>query len=594
MKWKVLCVDDMPSNLFTYESILSRIEAIEVILASSGKEAFDKLLKHKIDLILLDIQMPQMDGYEVAKLLKSNNMTKAIPIIFITAVFKKEEFITKGFALGAIDYLTKPIDDILLVNRIRLYLDIFTQKDLANANMQRFYEIAQSVGDGLYVLDKNYRVSFINDVALKMLRYKKEELLHKEIHSIIHYRDQNGTFRPSNMCQVHSLFETAQPLNVDDDILIQKDGTSIPVSIVATPIIHKQQVTNVVVLFKDITKQKRLLELEQAKVKNEQEMLLTLVDMIDKRDSYTAGHTNRVAKYCNMIAKEMGYGKEDIKLLNISAQLHDIGKVATPDSILLKPGNYKKDEYEIMKLHLDNGYELLSQLSHYKEIAQIMRYHHERYDGTGYPQGLKGDEIPPLARIMVVADAFDAMTTNRIYQRKKSVADALQEIENYSQKHFHPEVVEAAKIALRDVVITVYDDQLPKNHIEESRYAYYYKDRLTNLFTIEYLPILIENSYANSQIFLYKAALRNFHQFNLKHSWEKGDQLLIEMAHFLKESYAVCDIFRVEGDDFLILSREAITIEAIKSNLLDTLNGSDIGVDVTQEKLENYLYNEGV
>jgi len=169
MKWKILCVDDVESNLFTYESILSRVDEIEVIVAQSGKEALDQLLVHQIDLVLLDIQMPVMDGYEVAKLLKSNNMTKEIPIIFITAVFKKEEFVAKGFALGAIDYLTKPIDDTLLVNRIRLYLDIFTQRDVAEANMQRFYDIAQSVGDGLYVLDSDCRVNLSMSPHLKCL-----------------------------------------------------------------------------------------------------------------------------------------------------------------------------------------------------------------------------------------------------------------------------------------------------------------------------------------------------------------------------------------------------------------------------------------
>ncbi|MEA2028037.1 MAG: response regulator, partial [Campylobacterota bacterium] len=206
MKWKVLCIDDVQSNLFTYESILSRVEEIEVIVAQSGKEALDKLLVHQIDLILLDIQMPVMDGYEVAKLLKSNNITKDIPIIFITAVFKKEEFVAKGFALGAIDYLTKPIDDTLLLNRIRLYLDIFTQRDVAQANMQRFYDIAQSVGDGLYVLDLNYKVNFINESALKMLDYRKNELLAQEVHSMVHYRDTHGNFRSHEECQILSVF----------------------------------------------------------------------------------------------------------------------------------------------------------------------------------------------------------------------------------------------------------------------------------------------------------------------------------------------------------------------------------------------------
>lgn len=507
MRWQVLCVDDIQSNLFTYESILSRVDEIEVITAQSGKEALYQLLKHKIDLILLDIQMPQMDGYEVVQLAKSNNATKEIPIIFITAVFKKEEFVAKGFALGAIDYLTKPIDDSLLLNRIRLYLDIFTQRDIAQANMQRFYDIAQSVGDGLYVMDTNYQISFINEVALKMLGYRKEELWGEDIHSMIHYRDKHGNFRPIQKCKIIELFETGGKLTIDDDVIVKKDSTSLPISLVATPIMDQQKIMGVVVLFKDITKQKRLLELEQQKVKSEEEMLLALVDMIDKRDTYAAGHTARVAGYCERIARVLGHSDEEIKRLSMAATLHDIGKVATPDTVLLKPEHLRQDEYEIIKLHLSNGFELLSRLTQYKEIAQIMRYHHERYDGKGYPQGLQGDTIPPLARIMIVADAFDAMTTNRIYKSKKSVSKALQEIKELSGIQFHPEVVEAALIALKDIKIQEYNDQLPKNYIEESRYAYYYKDRLTDLFTIEYLPILMENSYKGKEIHLYKIEL---------------------------------------------------------------------------------------
>jgi PAS domain S-box-containing protein/putative nucleotidyltransferase with HDIG domain len=589
MSWRVLCVDDTPSNLFTYESILSRIKEIKSICVQSGKEALDELLKNKIDLILLDIQMPQMDGYEVARLIKSNNATKNIPIIFITAVFKKEEFIAKGFRVGAVDYLTKPLDDNLLLNRIRLYLDIFTQRDLAQENMQRFYEISQNVGDGLYVLDCSLKVTFINTTALRMLGYHKSELLGESMHTLTHYRDRDGNFRGSDACDVHSVLKSGEVVVVEDDVFVKKDGSSLPVALVATPIVQQQKVTGVVVLFKDIRKQKRLLELEKEKLKSEKEMLLTLVDMINKRDTYTAGHTVRVASYCERIAKELGYASDEIKQLSMAAQLHDIGKVATPDSILLKPGRLNADEYEIIKLHLIDGYELLSKLSQYKEIAQLMRYHHERFDGQGYPEGLRGEEIPALARIMIVADAFDAMTTNRIYKAKKSVSEALEEIASLSAIQFHPEVVEASMVALRDVKIEESLDQLPKNHIEESRYAYYYKDRLTDLFTLEYLPILVANHNKTEQLYCYKVELHNFHQFNLKYSWSKGDEVLISYAQSLKEHYKDAEIFRIEGDDFLIVSPYSFDMSLMQKELRLLMHSDMIEIDVTVKEVEEYL-----
>jgi len=422
-----------------------------------------------------------------------------------------------------------------------------------------------------------------------MLDYRKSELLGQEIYPMIHYRDTHGNFRSHEASQILFVFSHGHTLTIDDDIIVKKDGSSLPVSLVATPIIHQSKVTGVVVLFKDITKQKRLLELEKEKVKSEEEMLLALVGMIDKRDTYTAGHTARVAKYCELLARQLGYSSSEIKLLSMAAHLHDIGKVATPDTVLLKPGHLRDDEYEIIKLHLSNGFELLSRLTQYQEIAQIMRHHHERYDGQGYPQGLKGNEVPPLARIMIVADAFDAMTTNRIYKRKKSIPDALEEIQSLSSIQFHPEVVEAALVALKDLEIEEYSDQLPKNYIEESRYAYYYKDRLTELFTIEYLPILMKNSYKDHKIYLYKVELNNFHQFNLQNSWEKGNEVLQSFAKLMKNEYKQSIIFRIEGDDFLIASPHQLETQTITTALETFLNDTIIAITVRQEELEQYL-----
>lgn len=532
MKWKVLCVDDIESNLFTYKTILSRIEDIEVILVDSGKKALEVLLYEDINLILLDIQMPEMDGYEVAKLVKANKSTKEIPIIFITAVFKKEEFIEKGFSLGAVDYLTKPLDDNLLVNRIRLYLSVFYQRDIANENMQRFYDIAQSIGDGLYVLDRDLKLTFINKAALELLGYKKSELVGQEMHTITHYRDKNGDYRPSNKCEVHSALDSGTIVSIHDDVFVKKDSSSLYVSVVATPIMHNNVITGVAVLFKDISEQKRLQDLEEQKLQSEKEIVKALVEMIDKRDAYTAGHTLRVSKYCELIARKMNYSEAEIQLLTTAAHLHDIGKVATPDSILLKPAALGDDEYDIIKLHLTNGYNLLSQISNYKEIAEVMKYHHERYDGKGYPDGLSADEIPSLSRIMIVADAFDAMTTNRIYKNKKSVDEALHEIQELSQIQFHPEVVEVAVKMLKDIKIEDYIDQLPKDNIDESRYAYYYKDHLTDLFTIDYLPSLIDKLYYGKKLYLYKIKLNNFHKYNKEFSWTEGNNALIKLLNF--------------------------------------------------------------
>ena len=198
---------------------------------------------------------------------------------------------------------------------------------------------------------------------------------------------------------------------------------------------------------------------------NYEETIFSFVDMIEQRDTYTAGHTERVAHYCLLIARQMGLGLEEKKKLYKAAILHDIGKVATPDSVLLKPGKLTELDYDLIKLHAFAGYEMLSQIEMYQELAVIIRHHHERYDGAGYPDGLKGEEIPPLSRIMAVGDAFDAMTTNRIYKPKKKISEAMAELRAYSGSQFDPEVVKAALVVLANIEISSTISQLPVSYV---------------------------------------------------------------------------------------------------------------------------------
>jgi putative nucleotidyltransferase with HDIG domain len=280
--------------------------------------------------------------------------------------------------------------------------------------------------------------------------------------------------------------------------------------------------------------------------------------MIESRDSYTAGHTKRVAKYSVMIAEEMGYSKREIELLENSAWLHDIGKISTPDSVLLKPGKLNDAEYTLIQDHLSAGYEMLRKIDQYQEIANIMREHHEKYDGSGYPRGLKGNEIHPLSRIMIVADAFDAMTTNRVYKPRKTLKVALDELKSLSGKHFHPEVVLSALKALKNISINEDISQLPQTTIEEQRFAYFYKDRLTNLFIIDYLSLLLRYHINSKSAYMYEIKLHNFSRYNAENSWSEGDKFLVEFASFLDNLYPKTVVFRVEGDDFMILSEKKL------------------------------------
>jgi PAS domain S-box-containing protein/putative nucleotidyltransferase with HDIG domain len=587
-QYNILCIDDNENNLFTLSALLKSITNINPITANSADKGLKIVLKERIDLILLDVQMPIMNGFEAAQLLKKNKLTRDIPIIFITAVFKSEEFVKEGFDIGAIDYLTKPIDDMQLINKIALYLKIFDKTKLLEHSEKKFYSIAQSISDGIYTLDLESKVTFINEAALKLLGFSSKELMGKNMHDFIHYKDMNNNPLGKNLCKIHNSLVEGTYYNSESDYFIRKDGTFLEVSVMATPLFEEKKITGLVVVFRDKTNQNRIISLEKEKIKNQEQIIHSMVGMIESRDSYTAGHTKRVAYYCEMIARDMGCREEDIELLKKAAWLHDIGKISTPDNVLLKPTKLNEIEYELIKDHLLAGYNILQEIDDYKEIAAIMVQHHERYDGEGYPYGLKADEITLPGRIMIVADAFDAMTTNRVYKTKKSVQVALKELEELSGKQFHPEVVNIAIATLRDIVIDDNISQLPKSKIEEQRFSYFYRDKLTNLFVIEYLQLILRYNDFSNALYFYNIKLHNFSQYNKEKGWAEGNKLLVAFAAHLELLYKNKLIFRVEGDDFLILSKEKI--EDIDDNFNKSSLLENISVHVTiEEKYSNDL-----
>lgn len=321
---------------------------------------------------------------------------------------------------------------------------------------------------------------------------------------------------------------------------------------------------------------------------NYEKTILSLVTMIDKRDTYTGGHSERVAKYCKLIAKEMGYDKEKCKLIYRAGVLHDIGKIATPDAILLKPGKLNDLEYKIIQEHVLMSRKVLAKIPMYKEFIDIIIAHHEHYDGSGYPNGLKGDEIPELARIMVIADAFDAMTTSRIYKARKSIGSAIQELKELSGIHFHPSVVKSAVKVLSQVDISSQISQLPKSELEQERFAYFYKDQLTNLYNTSYLDLVLTKNIEDKKYkYISIILLHNFAKYNMKHGWINGDKFLNKFADLLKEKFPDGLLFRIHGDDFVLIEENLCNIDADYFREKEPLLGSDVKVSVKEFNIED-------
>jgi len=338
----------------------------------------------------------------------------------------------------------------------------------------------------------------------------------------------------------------------------------------------------------------KVLLLQEQQAINYTNAINSLVKMIEGRDTYTGGHSERVATYSKMIAEAMGCGKESSELIYQAGILHDVGKITTPDAILLKPGKLTNDEYSLIKNHVTAGYEILCGVPMYEKLVDIIYAHHEHYDGSGYPRFLKGEEIPLPARIMAIADAFDAMTTGRIYKSRKTADEAISELKNLSGIWYDPKIIDIALDVLKTVTIEKEINQDPSSYIEDERFAYFYKDPLTHLYNHDYLDFILRKSNEKQEnICLHLINIKNFTSFNQAHGWSEGDQLLSDFSLYLESEFSDFQIFRIFGDDFALLNTVHHEIDIDKINATALLSNNNLycehkHLDLSQEPINSY------
>jgi putative two-component system response regulator len=340
-KATILVIDDSPDSLTLMSGLLKGIYRVKV--ATHGDTGLKVALSAQPpDLILLDIMMPDVDGYEVCRQLKSNAQSRAIPVIFLTAKSDTEDE-QKGLALGAVDYITKPISPAILLARVATQLALKASAD--------------------FLRDKN-------------------------------------------------------------DFLAQEVAR------------RTQELSNA----QDVT-------------------ILAMTSLAETRDSDTGNHIRRTQHYVKALAQALkdhprfadALRGQAIDVLFKSAPLHDIGKVGIPDRILLKPSGLTREEFDIMKTHTTLGFDAIeqaektlgTQVPFLKTAKEIALSHQEKWDGSGYPQGLKGDAIPMSARLMAVADVYDALISQRVYKPALPHDRAVQIVFQGRGSHFDPDMVDA-------------------------------------------------------------------------------------------------------------------------------------------------------
>lgn len=325
--------------------------------------------------------------------------------------------------------------------------DMRAQLDDSDLHYRTLFETMRT---GVVYHQADGRVMRVNPAAEAILGYKEAEMIGwsplKGKWDVIR---ADGTVFAGTEHPIAQVVRTGQAL--DDQLLgiPHPDGRRRWIMLSVRPVRRDAdgRVQNLVVCFHDVTEEQALRAQTKAQMaqldRALEQSLLAMAEMIELRDPYTAGHQQNVADLAERIAREMGLSDERCRIVRLAALVHDIGKNAVPLEVLVKPNSLSSLEHDMIKLHVEAGYKVLSRIEFAQPVADVMRQHHERLDGSGYPSGLAGDDILLEARILAVADTVDAMANDRPYRKAPGMRAALAVLDQAAGTHYDPDVVAA-------------------------------------------------------------------------------------------------------------------------------------------------------
>lgn len=402
-------------------------------VVSTGEEAIVVAEKTRPDIILMDIVLKgRIDGIEAAQHIWENY---SLPVVYLTA-YADEATLQRAKVTEPFGYILKPFDERELQTTIEMAF-FKAQMEKKLRDRERWLStILRSIGDGVVVTDQSDRVSFMNAVAEHLTGWTQSDILDKPVGGFLQIQ---GKPAPG---------EDPADVTVNESLLTTKDGASIPIEQSISPIHgEKMDIFGHIYIFRDIRRRKKAEEELRESYARHQKALAGSIQAIgltiEMRDPYTAGHQHRVSKLSQAIAGEMGLDNTRIEGVKMAGDIHDIGKIYVPAEILSKPGKLSEIEMSIIRTHSQVGYDILKNIEFPWPISQIVYQHHERQDGTGYPNKLKGDEILLEARIISVADVVEAMSSHRPYRPAPGIEKALAEIQRGRGVQYDSVVVDA-------------------------------------------------------------------------------------------------------------------------------------------------------
>jgi PAS domain S-box-containing protein/putative nucleotidyltransferase with HDIG domain len=431
---RILVVEDEAVLALDVRERLGRLGYVVAGVAASGEQALERVEALVPDLILMDIVLGGgMDGIEAANRIRERF---GLPVVFLTAHTDPETLKRAGSA-GSYGYVLKPCEDRELHTALEIALYKFRMERRLSEN-ERWMDITlKNMGEGLLTTDPSGFVRFVNPMAETLLGIDAGNILGRALDAV--YRTSRNPVFPS-VPNGHS----GRSMN----LLHRADGRDIPVEQTLSPILNEQgRPLGTVVVFRDVSYRQHVEQALRESVANLQRTMEETINALtvtsEKRDPFTAGHQERVSRLAYALSGLLGLTEAEREGVRLAGLVHDIGKIHVPSEILAKPDSLSEMEMGIVRGHSAVGYEILKDIPFPWPVARMVLEHHERMDGSGYPEGLTGEDTLLQSRILAVADVVEAMNSHRPYRVAPGLAAALAEIRNRRGVVYDPDVVDA-------------------------------------------------------------------------------------------------------------------------------------------------------